>query len=96
MSYAGPFGSLTTRLVLRKKHIKHPGEIIYVACSFVCYWAGLYSEESPKMINLGVELMVKTALCLLGRQGGANMALKNEDDKEDEQPGGGQHDGAQE
>jgi hypothetical protein len=48
------------------------------------------------MINLGVELMVKTALCLLGRQGGANMALKNEDDKEDEQPGGGQHDGAQE
>lgn len=43
-----------------KVYIRHPGEIIYVVCTFIRYCAGLYSEESQKMINSGVELMMKT------------------------------------
>jgi hypothetical protein len=27
-----------------KKPIKNPDEIIYSACSFMCYWIGLYQE----------------------------------------------------
>jgi hypothetical protein len=38
------------------------------------YLAGFYSEDSQKMINSGVELMVKTALRLLGKQGGGTLA----------------------
>jgi hypothetical protein len=43
---------------------------MYVACLFICYWAGLYLEDTQRAITAGVDLMMRMALKLLGRQGG--------------------------
>jgi hypothetical protein len=52
-----------------KKPIKNPGEIMFAACAFMKYWAGLYPEEAQRLINNGVEVMMRTALKLLGKDG---------------------------
>jgi hypothetical protein len=51
-----------------KKHIKNPIEIIYSACSFMHYWTGLYQEDTQQAISEGIELMLRAAVKLLGRQ----------------------------
>jgi hypothetical protein len=63
----------------------------YILLVLSCvYWAGLYQEEIQKMINAGVDLMMKTAMRLLGKQGRGPGTLALEDvvadDEEDEQP----------
>jgi hypothetical protein len=75
-----------------KKQSKHPGEIIYAACSFMHYLAGLYPEESEKAISSCVDMMIKTALRLLGREGGVAKALKNAEDKKDDDHADGRQD----
>jgi hypothetical protein len=51
-----------------KKLIKDPSDIIESACSFMMYWAGLYSDETQVVIRSGVETMLSTAFRILGRQ----------------------------
>jgi hypothetical protein len=46
---------------------KTPSVILFSACSFMRYWAGLHSAEAQEMINSGVDLMAKTAAKILGR-----------------------------
>jgi hypothetical protein len=50
---------------LRKKCINNPIEILFPACAFMCYWAGLYPEITKKMIEAGVNMMMKTAFQLV-------------------------------
>jgi hypothetical protein len=38
------------------------------------YWAGLYPEDTQKLIKDGVDLMMKTAIRLLGKKSGNNSA----------------------
>jgi hypothetical protein len=74
------------RACFKKKNIKNLGEILYYTCALMRYQAGLYLEETQKMINSVVELVMKTVLRLLGKQGGGNatpMLLGNEADKEE-------------
>jgi hypothetical protein len=58
------------------------------------YWSGLYPEDTQKLIKDGVDLMMKTAIKLLGRKDDSStLALKNKDsdmpsDVEDDQEGG--------
>jgi hypothetical protein len=63
------------------------------------YWAGLYPEDTQKMISAGVELMMKMTLRLLGKNdGGARVLMLKEvedswdeeatDDSDDEDLGG--------
>jgi hypothetical protein len=59
------------RSCFEKKYIKKAIEIMYIVCSFIGYWTGLYPENTQKAIRVGVNLMMRTALKLLGRQGGA-------------------------
>jgi hypothetical protein len=35
----------------------------------MCYWIGLYLEGSQQAISEGIDLMLRTALKLLGKQG---------------------------
>jgi hypothetical protein len=42
--------------------------LLYSVCSFLCYWAGLQSEETQKLINSGVDMMVGVAVKLLGKK----------------------------
>jgi hypothetical protein len=51
-----------------KKNMKTPGKPLYSACSFLRYWAGLQPEETQKLINSGVDLMVGVAVKLLGKK----------------------------
>jgi hypothetical protein len=51
-----------------KKLIKHPIEIIFSVCTFIQYWAGLYPEEAHRLIRDGVDLMMKTAIKLIGNK----------------------------
>jgi hypothetical protein len=46
---------------------KNPDEILYTTCAFMHYWAGLYSEDTWKVIKEGVELMLQTTVKLLGK-----------------------------
>jgi hypothetical protein len=49
-----------------KKPIRDPCDIISSACSFMFYWAGLYSEEKQAVIRSGVEMMMCTTYRILG------------------------------
>jgi hypothetical protein len=78
-------------ICFERTFIKNPCEIICPACAFMRYWAGLYPEETQKMINAGVDSMMKTALKLLGKQGSESpkLAVKGKATKEggrDEDP----------
>jgi hypothetical protein len=53
---------------LRKKCIKNPIDIIFSSYSFMRYWAGLHLVDTQKAIDEGIELMLKTAFRLLGKQ----------------------------
>jgi hypothetical protein len=64
----GQFEKLEIELVLKKKNIKNPIEIIFSACSFMQYWTGLQSLDTQMAIDEGVNLMLKTAFKLLGKQ----------------------------
>lgn len=57
------------RCCFDKKSINHPCEILFYACSFMRYWAGLYSSEMQEVIAAGVNTMMKTAMNLIGNQG---------------------------
>jgi HJR/Mrr/RecB family endonuclease len=46
------------RACFEKKSIKNPCEIIFSACVFMYYWAGLYPEEAQKVINAKVDVMM--------------------------------------
>jgi hypothetical protein len=54
---------------LEKKPIKNPGEVIFSACAFMKYWAGLFPEESHNLVAVGTDLMMKMTKSILdGRQ----------------------------
>jgi hypothetical protein len=54
------------RACFEKKLIKNPIEIIFSACALMHYWAGLYPEETQRLIKKGVDLMMKTTIKLIG------------------------------
>jgi hypothetical protein len=51
-----------------EKSINNPIEILFMACSFMRYWAGLYPEITKKMIEAGVNVMMKTAFQIIKRE----------------------------
>jgi hypothetical protein len=50
-----------------EKWIKNPAKIIFSTCSLMHYWTGLYQEEAQQAISLGIELMLRAVVKLLGR-----------------------------
>jgi hypothetical protein len=82
------------RACFEKKLIKHPIEIIFSACTFMQYWAGLYPEEAQRLIRDGVDLMMTTAIKLIEskrtRQG---LPAIQGDDRDAEKDGQGRDQG---
>jgi hypothetical protein len=79
----GQSGKLEIELV-KKKNIKNPMDIIFSTCSFMRYWSGLHSVDTQKAIDEGVDLMLKTAFKLLGKQAKTvhgPLLLRGNDDK---------------
>jgi hypothetical protein len=58
------------RVCFIKKFINNPFEVIFSACAFMWYWAGLYPEETWKLIKEGINLMMKIAIKLVGEKEG--------------------------
>jgi hypothetical protein len=48
--------------------IKNPSVILFSACSFMRYCAGLHPTDTQDLINSRVDLMVKTAVKILGKE----------------------------
>jgi hypothetical protein len=87
--YVGQSGNVEIGHVFRKKYIKNPGEPLFSACSFLRYWAGLQPEETQKLINYGVDLMVGMAVKLLGKKNNKRSRMTLQDatsDDEDRSP----------
>jgi hypothetical protein len=51
-----------------KKVINNLDEIVYSACALMRYWAGLYPESTQRAIGEVVDLMIRMAIQLLGKQ----------------------------
>jgi hypothetical protein len=73
-----------------KKWIKNPAEINYSACSFLHYWTGLYQEGAQQAISERIELTLRAAVKLLGRQAKRPRLML-----QDSQDAGGQSDGTE-
>jgi hypothetical protein len=48
-----------------KKHINNPIEILFSACAFMLYWVGMYPKTTKKEIEVGVNMLMKTATQLI-------------------------------
>uniref|UniRef100_A0A0A9GY65 Uncharacterized protein n=1 Tax=Arundo donax TaxID=35708 RepID=A0A0A9GY65_ARUDO len=51
----GLFGNPETKLILKKKLISAPSDIIYLACSFLHYWADLLQGLTKEDLMHGVD-----------------------------------------
>jgi hypothetical protein len=52
-----------------KKTIKHPVEIVVLACALMKCWAGLYKTEVQEQLVEGTDIMLAIACKLLSEQG---------------------------
>jgi hypothetical protein len=63
------------RICFDKIHIKIVCEIIFFAIALMHYWSGLHREETQRMIDIGVNLMMKTAMRLVIRRTGRTIPM---------------------
>jgi hypothetical protein len=49
----------------KKKHIHSPGDLVFLACAFMKYWAGLFPEETRNLVAAGTEAMMKVTKSIL-------------------------------
>jgi hypothetical protein len=73
---------------IRNKICSEKIEIIFSSIAFMHYWAGMHSEDTQKMISMGVNLMVSTTMNLMRRRGDTAVPLtiwevESEDDDEE-------------
>jgi hypothetical protein len=54
-------------ICFEKKAIKNPNVILFSACSYIRYWAGLLPDEAQEMVKSGVDQLAKTAVQLIGK-----------------------------
>lgn len=77
---------ICNRICLDKIPLNNVFEVIFSAVAFMRYWAGMHSEDTQRMISMGVNLMVNTAMKLMRRRGDASVPLtirevESEDDE---------------
>jgi hypothetical protein len=56
------------KICFDKIHIQSVCEIIFYAMALMWYWAGLHPKETQRMIDIGVNLMMKTSMRLVRRR----------------------------
>lgn len=74
------------RACFDKQLIKHPCEVLFTACSFMRYWAGLYPGDMQEVIVAGAESMLKAVMQVIGRCAREQpcLTIKESDEKEEE------------
>ena len=73
------------------KMISHPAEIVYYACAFLNYWAGLHKEEIQTQIKDGIGLLLSLACQMLSSERSSSTRLilpppANADEARDAEP----------
>jgi hypothetical protein len=81
------------RVCFEKKQWRNPGELVYSTCAFLWYWAGLQAEDMQQLIVSGVDLVMRTAMKLLGKKSGPKTQLTIRDAAQDEEDGNADGDG---
>jgi hypothetical protein len=76
--------------------IRDPCDIMFFVCSFIRYWAGLYSKEMQVVIRSGVEMMMRTAFKILGGRARLSVLLRIAEGPAVPQTTSGEDDDAQE
>ncbi|KAI4997425.1 hypothetical protein ZWY2020_052767 [Hordeum vulgare] len=66
-----------------KKWINNPFEIVFTACSFMKYWAGLQKPEMVEVIKKGADMLKVNASQMLLLCGPPTQDFREEDDEED-------------
>ena len=66
------------RATFENKMIKSPFEIVYSACSFLLYWAGLQPVEEVARLRLGAEMIRASTTKLMAMCEGARRATGDE------------------
>ena len=56
------------KAVFDGKTIRHPAEILFHACSFMNYWAGLYNSDFQGSLMEGVKVLMAYAQRVLAQQ----------------------------
>jgi hypothetical protein len=49
----------------QKKPIQNPGDVVFLVCAFMKYWAGLFPEEARNLVAAGTEAMMKVTKSIL-------------------------------
>ena len=68
LPFAGLFGRLGIKPVLKRKLIQNPISIICHACALISSWAGLFLEDDKEMLVAGANTMLQIALKLLNKK----------------------------
>jgi hypothetical protein len=53
------------KVYFEKTFMNNPFDIIFSSCAFMQYWIEFYLEETHKLTEDGVDLMMKTAIKLM-------------------------------
>jgi hypothetical protein len=61
-------GKVRNNVCFEKKCINNPIDILFSSYAFMRYWAGLYPEITKKMIEAGVNMMMKTAFQVIKKE----------------------------
>jgi hypothetical protein len=79
--------STRNKTCFEKIMVKGPNEIIFSACFFMNYWAGLYPDDAQEIIKKGVQSMIQAAIKLLGkpRETQGSRLLLTSGEEEDDQ-----------
>lgn len=80
LPFAGLFGKLGTKHVLKEKIIQNPISIICHACALISYWAGLFLESDKEQLIEGANTMLHIALKLLNEKQNPSEDLMIEDE----------------
>ena len=62
---AGLYGIAETKLPLNKKKLKTPFAVIYSACGFISYWAGMMKEEDRAMMEWGSKMLKASTAAMM-------------------------------
>jgi hypothetical protein len=64
-------------LCFEKKNLKNHADLIFLATSFMKYWAGAHSDTEAAQIQQGAAALINLALGARGRSGAGNAAMVN-------------------
>jgi hypothetical protein len=72
--------------------LRNVGEILFYAIALMRHWAGLHLEETQRMIDVGVNLMMRTTMHLVRRRTATPTSLRIRDVAEDDEDDGNRSD----